>query len=409
MKAEIIAVGNEVVTGHTINTNASTIASLIKDVGIMTYYHSAVCDVKEDIEDALAKALTRADVIILSGGLGFKKDDLTKEAVCHYLNKELVMNEKVLSQIKSYFEKVGKEMTDKNKKQALFPREAYLLDNDYGTALGCILKVEDRFIVLLPGLPKELKPMLKHYVMPYFKALQKEVYYTMDIRLFGIDESVMVEKIEPLLGVFEWGTIAPYVGSDEVIIRVTARAKDEKEACNRAEIAKKHIVNCLKEYVIGYNEEKIEEKIMNLLQKKQYKIATAESCTGGLVAATLVGCSGISDYFGEGIVTYSNEAKRKYLGVKEETLRQFGAVSEETAREMAEGIKRAAESDIGLSTTGIAGPGGGTHDKPVGLVYIGIALKEQTYVYKLNLNGDRQTVREHTVKSILFHLYKLLK
>lgn len=409
MKAEIIAVGNEVVMGHTINTNAGHIAKELQTIGIMPKYHTAICDEAETIKEALGIALKRSEVIILTGGLGPTKDDLTKETVCDFLGQELIMQQDALETIVEYFKSMKRVMSENNKKQALFPKEAYVLPNHHGTAPGCILKHGDAYVVLLPGPPKEMQPMFKEYVMPYFKKMMTTHYKTIDVRLFGIGESAMAEKISDLLGEFEWGTVAPYIGGYEVVVRIVAKGKTEEEAMKLAEDGKNKIETRLREYVIGYNEDKLEEQILECLKKHDYTVATVESCTGGLLAGTLVNCSGISTYFEEGMVTYSNEAKTKLVGVSPQTLASVGAVSEETAREMAEGVKRVTGATIGLSTTGIAGPTGATKEKPVGLVYIGIALPDKTYVYELHLKGTRAQIREKTVKTVLYELYKLLK
>ncbi|MDF2877375.1 MAG: competence/damage-inducible protein [Clostridia bacterium] len=409
MKAEIIAVGNEIVTGNTVNTNASYIAKQIQTIGIMPRYHSAVCDVWQDIQEAVGIALQRAEIVFVTGGLGPTEDDLTKEAVCHYLGQELVSKQDIVMQIQDYFNKLNRYMPERNKKQAAFPKDAYILQNDYGTAPGCILKKATKHIVLLPGPPKEMRPMLDAYVLPYFKEAVTECYHTIDIKLFGIGESEMSEKIADLLGNFEDATVAPYVGNYEVVVRITSCGKDQETAVSIAEHIKKNVCECLEEYVIGYNGDTLENTVLDLLIKHGYTVATAESCTGGMLTAALVNCSGISSYLNEGIVTYSNEAKMKHVEVSEDTLKAYGAVSKETAKEMAEGIKRKAGTDIGLSTTGIAGPSGATDQKPVGLVYIGIAIKDKTYVYELHLTGDRQGIREKTVKNVLFKVYKHLK
>jgi len=409
MKAEIIAIGNEIVTGNTVNTNASYIAKQIQTIGITPKYHSAACDEISDIEGVLSKSLERADIIFVTGGLGPTEDDLTKEAICRYLNKELVIREGIVENIKAYFEKLNKTMPDSNRKQAAFPLDAYILENTKGTAPGCILEEGTQYIVLLPGPPKEMKPMLDDYVLPYFKQKIDYFYHSIDIKLFGIGESEMAEKIAHILGDYEHVNVAPYVGNNEVIIRITAGGYSEQQVTLAAENIKNNVCDCLGEYVIGYNEDRLEDLILGLMQHYNYTLATVESCTGGMLASTFVNCSGISSYFNEGIITYSNEAKMKYVGVSKDTLKTYGAVSRQTAKEMAEGIKLKARTDIGLSTTGIAGPSGGSIEKPVGLVYIGLAIQEETYVYELHLTGDRQTVREKTVKNLLFKLYKHLK
>lgn len=409
MKAEIIAVGNEIVTGNTVNTNASYIAKQIQTIGITPRYHSAACDTADDIECVLRKSLERADVIFITGGLGPTEDDLTKETICHYLNKELVIREDIVENMKVYFAKLNKCMPDSNKKQAAFPLDAYLLENRNGTAPGCILEIGTQYIVLLPGPPKEMQPMLDHYVLPYFRQKLDCFYYTIDIKLFDIGESEMAERIAHLLGNFEHVNVAPYIGNNEVIVRITAYGRDEQQVTQIAQNIKNNVCSCLGEYVIGYNEDKLEDSILELIKQYNYTLATAESCTGGMLASTFVNCSGVSSYFNEGMITYSNEAKMKYAGVSKDTLERYGAVSRQTAKEMAEGIRLKAGADIGLSTTGIAGPSGGSKEKPVGLVYIGIAIQDKTYVYELHLMGDRQTVREKTVKNLLFKLYKHLK
>lgn len=409
MKAEIIAIGNEIVTGNTLNSNAAYIAKQIQTLGIMPKFHSAVCDTMQDIQQALSRSLERVEIVFVTGGLGPTNDDLTKEAICAALGKELILYEEIWEDIKGYFKKQNRIIPDNNKKQAAFPKDAYILYNANGTAPGCILTKDNRYIVLLPGPPREMKPMLDDYALPYFKQRLHSNYYTIDIKLVGIGESQAADRLTHLLGESQNVHVAPYVGENEVIIRITAYGEDEKQALQRAEKIKNQVNECLGEYIIGYNEDTLETLLLKLLKKHNYTIATAESCTGGMLAANLVNCSGISKYFAEGFITYSNEAKMKHLGVLEKTLQQYGAVSEQTAKEMAEGVRVKTNSDIGLSTTGIAGPDGGTLQKPVGLVYIGLAIGDQTYVQELRLSGTRQSIREKAVKNILFYLYKHLK
>ena len=409
MKAEIIAIGNEIVFGHTVNTNASYIARALDALGVTPQYHTAVCDGEEVICEAMMTALRRADMIILTGGLGPTPDDLTKEAVCKALSLKLALIPNELERIKMYFEKQGKLMPANNKKQATFPKEAIILPNTCGTAPGCIIEQGEKCVILLPGPPKEMQAMFNKSVRPYIKKKVRSVSCYLDIHCFGIGEGALAMKIADLIGEYEWGSIATYVGDYEVTVRVSVHGEEEEKVAAILEEKRKSITACLEDYIVGYNEDKLEELVARALIEQQLKVATVESCTGGLVAGTLINYGGISASFNEGIVTYSNEAKMKYVGVNETTLKRVGAVSEETAQEMAEGIRRVAGSDIGLSTTGIAGPGGGTPEKPVGLVYIGIATAEGTDVYRLQLSGDRREVREKTVKHILFHLYQKIR
>lgn len=409
MKVEIIAVGHEVVYGHTVNTNASYLAREIQLCGLEPSYMSAIGDEAIKIKQALHIALKRSDVIIFTGGLGPTPDDLTKEVVCETLGMKMERIPEVYDSLKAYFNKMGREMPSNNEKQAKFPMGAKILSNDCGTAPGCLLDIQGKTIVLLPGPPKEMQRMFSNYALPLLKNRTSVIIKHLDIKCFGIGESELAQKIDTLLGSKEGTNVATYINEGEVIVRITVHEKSDKEADKKLYDLKNKIEARLESYIFGYNEDKLEENLMKCLSERHMTVATVESCTGGLIAATLINYSGASACMKEGIVTYSNEAKMKYVDVQRETLQTVGAVSEETAREMAEGIRKRAQSDIGLSSTGIAGPTGGTPSKPVGLVYIGIATAKETQVFKLQLNGSRQEVRQKTVKHILFQLYKKLK
>lgn len=409
MKVEIIAVGNEVVYGYTINTNASYLARKMQEVGIKPTYMTAIGDDPSLLQETLQVAMQRAEIILLTGGLGPTPDDLTKEVVCEALNMPLEIVPEELEKLQAYFKQRKLTMTSNNEKQVAFPKGVKILPNDCGTAPGCLIEYNGKKIVLLPGPPKEMKCMFETYVMPIFKEEATMCYKSLDIKCFGISESELASYIAPILGEREQVNVATYVGKEEIIVRIMAFTANEESANQMITEIEEKVTQRLTPWIIGYNEEEIEEKVVQLLLKKNLTVATVESCTGGLIAATLVNCGGVSSCFKEGVVTYSNAAKMKYVGVKQSTLARVGAVSEETAREMAEGIKQVAGADIGLSSTGIAGPGGGTPDKPVGLVYIGVAMPEETEVFKLQLHGTRQENRERTVKQILYRLYKKLQ
>lgn len=410
MKVEIISVGNEVVYGYVVNTNAAYLAKEVQSIGMAPTYVTSVCDIEEDVANATKLALNRADVILITGGLGPTPDDLTKEVICKTLHLPLEVHQESMEKLKAYFVKIGKTMTKNNEKQVAFPKVVTILPNDAGTAPGCMIEQNGKYLFLLPGPPSEMSLMFNRYARPILEKISNSVHVHLDIKCMGLGESELATYIEPFLIEPHEGVItATYVNYGEVIVRLTAFDTTEEKALVRIEKIKKEIEKCLEPFIIGYNEETLEENIVKLLLDKQLKIATVESCTGGLIAATLVNCSGVSGCFNEGIVTYSNEAKNKYIGVKKETLATKGAVSEETAREMAEGIRKTAQVDIGLSSTGIAGPNGGTAEKPVGLVYIGIATPEGTEVFKLNLRGSRSSIRQRTVKQALYRLYKKLK
>ena len=411
MKAEIISVGNEVVSGYVVNTNASYIAKELSKLGIETLSHRTIKDDEDTIIEVLNESIKKYEYVIVSGGLGPTKDDLTKETVCKLLHKELIIDKSILSHIEKHFRTINEEMPTTNIKQSMFPQDSYILKNRYGTAPGCILTSGGCKIILLPGPPNELKLMLDKEVMPYIREnIKNQVYLeTVDVKVFGIAESLVAETLENKFGEKIWNNVATYVGDNEIIIRATKMSHSVEEARGYIRQFKKQIKECFENNIIGYNDEVIEEKVVKLLIEQGKKVATVESCTGGMLAEVLINCGGVSACFNEGIVTYSNDAKIKYVNVLPETLDKMGAVSLETAIQMAQGIRERSGADIGLSTTGIAGPGGGTKEKPVGLVYSAISTKEKTLVYRFNLSGSRRQIRERTVKNVLFNLLKILE
>ena len=354
MKAEIIAVGNEVVDGYVINTNASYIAKQLSKLGIETASHRTVRDDEKVIKTVVNEAVDKYDYVVLTGGLGPTKDDLTKEAVCDALKKPLILNHNILRDIEQSFINRNKNMPKINIKQAMFPEDAYILKNEYGTAPGCVISHNNSKIVLLPGPPSELKIMVEEELVLYINNRTKMDNYieTLDIKLFGISESLVVEIMTEKLGETIWENIATYVGENEIIVRITKSDVDRKKAKDYIYDKRQQIEKCFENNIIGYNEDKVEDNIVKLLLEKSKTIATVESCTGGMLAETLINCGGVSACFNEGVITYSNEAKIKYADVSANTLNTVGAVSEETAVQMAEGIKKVSGADIGLSTTG---------------------------------------------------------
>jgi nicotinamide-nucleotide amidase len=401
MRAEIIAVGTELLLGDIVNSNAQYIAKELAVLGIGVYRQTVVGDNEERLLYALEEAFKSSDIVITSGGLGPTKDDLTKEVCAKYLGKELCCHEASYNEIKEYFIKTGREFKGYNEKQAYFPADAVVLKNEHGTAPGCIMEDGGRTIINLPGPPREMIPMFKNSVEPYLRQFTQDGLFSKTLRILGIGESHMAEKLEDIIEAQSNPTIAPYAKEYDVTLRITARACSEAEAATLIEPVEVKIRERLGEDIYGEGEVSIEEVVGKMLVDKGLTISTAESCTGGLVAGRLINYPGISSVFMEGVVTYSNEAKMKRLGVKSETLELHGAVSEETAREMAEGIARAARTDIGISITGIAGPGGGTKEKPVGLVYAGLFIKDKAYVKKFNFHGSREAVRNRTVTNTL--------
>ena len=343
MNAEIIAIGNEVVKGYVINANATYIARRLEELGISVDYHSTIKDDTVAIKSAFTQAMMRSQYIVITGGLGPTKDDLTKETICDVIGMPMYIRKQLLEEIEDHFRKIKKIMPDINKKQAAFPREAYILNNAHGTAPGCVIAYQGREIILLPGPPSELCPMIENELMPYLIKKQQLYSETLDIKLFGISESEVAVLLSDLIQEYNWGSIATYVGECEIIVRIAGWHKEKKKVKEFISQNQKQVEERLEKFIIGYNKDRLEDKIVKWLLDNQQTIATVESCTGGMLAQTLVNCEGVSACFNEGIITYSNQAKMKYVGVKEETLQKVGAVSRETAQEMAEGIRRQAD------------------------------------------------------------------
>lgn len=402
MKAEILSVGTELLLGDILNTNAQYISRELANLGINVYYQTVVGDNPERLKNAYNFALSRADVVITTGGLGPTKDDLTKEIAAEYFNKQLILDKKSLEDIEDFFKKINREISENNKKQAYFPEGCIIIENNNGTAPGCIIEENNKIAILLPGPPKEMIPMLKESVIPYLSKFNEGTLISKVLRITGIGESSVDNLIGDIIDRQINPTVAPYAKDNEVILRLTAKTNNEEEAYKIIQPVEKEIRDKLGDInVYGIGDETIEEVVAKLLINNKFTISTAESCTGGLLAGKLINYPGISSVFLEGAVTYSNGAKISRLKVKEETLNKFGAVSSECAAEMAEGIAKVSGTNIGVSTTGIAGPDGGSEEKPVGCVYVGLYINGILKTKKLNLTGSRQKIRDRAVASTL--------
>lgn len=401
MKAEIITVGTEILLGDIVNTNSQFLAKELASLGLDVYYQSTVGDNESRLIDTLNESLDRSDIIITTGGLGPTNDDITKEVAAKCFNQELVFYNDIWKDIKQYFEKIGVEPTENNKKQAYFPKDCIILNNSNGTAPGAILKKENKMIIVLPGPPKEMIPMFNNELKKHLENLTNYKLISRTLRFFGIGESKLEDKLSDIINNQTNPTIAPYAKEGEVTLRITAKSYTKDDADNLIDEVENKIKTLVGKYLYGYGETTLEETVAKLLVEKNLTIAVSESCTGGMVSSTLIDYPGISQVFMEGCVTYSNEAKMSRLGVKKETLDNFGAVSTETAIEMAKGVAMNLKTNVGLSTTGIAGPGGGTTEKPVGLVYIGLYINGKTKVKKLNLAGSREKIRVKATKEAL--------
>ena len=408
MKAELISIGTELLLGDIVNTNAQFLSKELAALGIDVYHQSVIGDNKERVLDSFKEAFNRCDIIITTGGLGPTQDDLTKELGAKYFNKKMVLHEPSLEWIKKYLDIKDEEILEANKNQAYFPEGSIVLPNEKGTAPGAIISENNKILIILPGPPKEMKAMFTNHVVNFLSDLTGKIIKSKTLRLFGIGESLMAKKADDIIQNSINPTVAPYAKDYEVTLRVTAKDESE-EICDRLINSKcEEIKRVLGEYIYGEGEKSLDVVVAELLCEKKLTISIAESCTGGMVSSTLISYPGISAVFKEGAVTYSNEAKINRLGVNEETINTFGPVSEETAKEMAEGMANVANTDIAISTTGIAGPEGGTDEKPVGLVYIGIFIKGKTIVQKLNLTGDREAIRRKATMNALNILRKEL-
>lgn len=408
MIAEILSVGTELLMGQVLNSDAHYIAKSLAPSGIDLYHQTVVGDNPKRLKDAIALAFSRSDVVLFTGGLGPTDDDLTKETVAEAMGFRLEFYEDQWQILKDYFESKNRTIAPNNRKQVLFPRPCRILPNPNGTAPGCIMEKDGKAAVLLPGPPRELIPMFDHYVMPYLLERSGHRLYSREVRIFGMGESEVAYRLDHLIKNQTDPTIAPYVKTGEVTLRVTARCQNDAEGEALVLPILSEIRSLLGDLVYSDCGEELKEVCHKALLANGQTLSVAESCTGGLLASAFVDQSGSSGYFTEGAITYSNEAKMRRLGVSEKTLREHGAVSEACAREMAEGIRRAAQTDFALSTTGIAGPDGGTPEKPVGLVYVALATKETTLVKELQLWGDRARIRHLTVLHALDLLRKYL-
>ncbi len=397
MIVELISVGTELLMGNIVNTNAAYLAGRCADLGAVCYFQEVVGDNPARLKETVKLALSRADAVLLTGGLGPTQDDLTKQTMAEIFDRKLCRDEVTCEALKAYFKKRGIACTENNFRQADIPEGAEILPNNNGTAPGIHIFDESKHVFLMPGPPNEMKPMFEESVAPKLSALSGEVIYSEMVKVCGIPESTAETMISDILENQSNPTIAPYAKLGEVHFRVSAKAPDKEHAMALTEPVVKELKARFGAAVYTTCEkEQLEDAVIALCKEHGYQITTAESCTGGLISARLVNVSGASTCFGRSFVTYANEAKVEELGVSEETLRKFGAVSEETAREMALGAQKHGKSEVAVAVTGIAGPTGGTPEKPVGLVYVACAVKERVWVRRYWFGGDRTKNRENT-------------
>ena len=388
--AEILCVGTELLLGDIVNTNAAFLSRELAALGFAVYHHSVVGDNPSRLRDALTLALSRSDLVVMSGGLGPTKDDLTKETVASYFGLELEMREDCLEEIRAYFARTGRVMSENNAKQAMIPRGARVLRNQYGTAPAVAISEQGKIVIMLPGPPVELIPIFHEEVIPYLREKCGATIFSRNVNIFGMGESAVAQKLDKLLCESENPTVAPYCKEGEVRLRVTARAESEQIAMQMCDRVVDEILQSeVGQFVYGIDADSMERVLVDKLHEYGLTLSAAESCTGGLIAKRITDIPGCSDVFFGGCVTYTNEVKQRLLGVSAETLDAHGAVSSETAIEMARGVRERTGSDIGISATGIAGPGGGTDETPVGTVFLGISTKDGESYRKLSLSARR--------------------
>ncbi|MEW6014764.1 MAG: competence/damage-inducible protein A [Candidatus Zixiibacteriota bacterium] len=402
MIIELITIGDEIISGHTVDTNSAMIARKLLDIGFWVTYKSAVGDEPKRMEEVIYQALKRADIVIATGGLGPTDDDITKRVIVKVFKRNLVFHEEVLEDIKKRYQARGIKMPSINQNQALLPQGAMFLPNRLGSAVGIVIAEGNRIFAALPGVPREAEVMVAEQLIPYLEAnLRKEHLRVIKLRTTGIIESALAEKIKTLPRLPENVHLAylPWYGG--VDLRIMSFGQTKEMATVPAENFAKQLRQIAGKYIYGEDEATLEGVIGNLLRERHQKLATAESCTAGLLAAKITDIPGSSDYFERGVVAYSNQSKMELLGVPSALLEQLGAVSQEVAEAMASGVREKALVDYGVAITGIAGPGGGTAEKPVGTVFIATSSEAGIRSRKLQLGPDREMNRKRSVFAAL--------
>ncbi len=409
MNAEIIAVGTELLLGQIVNSNAQFLSQELAALGIGVYYQTVVGDNLNRLSAACSQAIERADIVILTGGLGPTTDDLTKEAVARVLGRELQFSEDVWQTIVARMQRFGRSIPENNRKQAYVPEGGFVLPNPNGTAPGVAIESNGKLIALLPGPPREMQPMFSDHVRPLLLRMTGEpgVIHSRSLREIGVGESALEELLSDLIARQSNPTIALYAKLGEVEVRLTAKALSIEEAKALIDPLEQEIRQRLGSAVYGVDQDTLPAALGQLLMPRGWKLTLAESCTGGLIGSMVTSVPGSSAYFDRGFITYSNQAKVEDLGVAVGTIDAFGAVSAECAEEMARGARRSSGADVSIAVTGIAGPEGGTPDKPVGTVFVAIQTPKGGRVEKLSLTGDRSAIQERTAKTAL-NLTRLL-
>jgi len=401
MKACILSVGTEILMGSILNTNTKYLSEKLNEYGVSVLYHTSVGDNPQRLKETFEYYLNKVDIVITTGGLGPTQDDLTKEVIAKIMGCPLQRDDTIYAKIEAYFDGANRVMTDNNAKQALVPIGGKALENDKGTAPGIYIGKNNKHVFLLPGPPREMQHLFELHVGPMIEKEKNQVIDSKYIKIFGLGESTVEDKLLPLIDGQVNPTIATYAKRGEIEIRVTASGQRQSETEELLTPVVTHIQELFGDSVYSIDGGTLAELVGQRLIKEKLTVALAESCTGGLLAGALTDIPGISSVLQAGFVTYSNDAKVSLLGVSEKTLEAHGAVSSETALEMIAGLNKKIGADISVSITGIAGPGGASDSKPVGLVYIGLSYFGQMEVHQFNFHGDRSRVRSYSVLSAL--------
>ena len=409
--AEILCVGTEILLGDIVNTNAAYLSRELASLGISQYRQSVIGDNSDRLTETIKECLSHCDLLIMTGGLGPTYDDITKESAAKAIGRGMYEDAQLLEEIHSYFRKRGRHMTDNNRKQANVIEDSTVLKNTCGTAPGVFCEADGKAIVLLPGPPSEMTVMWQNEAKPIIAKYCDKVLVSKNINFFGIGESSLADKLGDMMEKATNPTIAPYCKTGEVRLRVTASADTHDEALKMC----LETVDSIKateagKYIYGYDTT-LEEAVVNALKKKHMVLSTAESCTGGLIAKMITDVPGASEVFYGGVTSYHNIAKHRILSVSNHTLEKHTAVSHKVAAKMAEGVYSLMNSDISVAVTGLAGPGGGTEEKPVGLVYIAVCLNGHTTVkkYRFGHTLSREKIRELTAVNALADVLSALK
>jgi nicotinamide-nucleotide amidase len=403
MKAEIISIGNEILCGNIIDTNANYIIKKLEEINFSVQHVSAVGDDEKELVTLLKNAYCRSQVIVTTGGLGPTEDDITFQSIARAFQLKLVKYPEAEKHMSNLLNRINISISQSNLKQAYLPEGSRCIINHLGTAPAMILEKEGRIIIALPGVPLEMKNLMVKEVIPFLQQKFPSLKYKQSriIRISGLGESSVNEIIKDFIHQNKRLNIGIYATPDDIQIQLNALANSAEETVSILGTATEQLKTLLGNYIFGFDQQSLEEVIGNMLRKSKRTLAVAESCTGGILGGMITCIPGSSDYFKGGIISYSGEIKEKLLGIPRETMIQYGQVSEQVARAMAQGVRKKCYSDIGLSITGIAGPEGGSKEKPVGLVYIALADQQQTIVQKHQLHRDRQTIRLRSARRAL--------